>query len=320
MNGNTGANSRHRLTLAELEAFDPHPIKNGSEWRYLCPFCADKERTFHLNCDSNLWNCKRATCDVRGKLADENESSPSTRRQRAQAGLERAFGSSFKSESPLELYSPLRISGKPREISASHSKQSPLDLTGLSSLRNTPAQAYLEGRGFHIETIMAAGAFFSPSWSCFARPAVVFPVCDDKGVIWAAQGRFLGDFKPKAITDGRVGRGVYASPDAWDAPILFLTEAPLDAISLWYCGFPALALCGVSERPWLWPLCLFKRVALAFDADEGGEKASANWRRDLAGFGASCLRVRPQGAKDWNEMLKQRGQSQLNRYVNSILS
>lgn len=319
---NSGANSSG-LTLEELEAFDSAPVRNGNEWRFRCPLCNGKERTFHLNRDSGLWNCKRASCDARGKLVgDDGASKPLSRRERGLAGLERAFGSSPGRGTPVPSRSvpPGFSTSKEAPLEASKNNEWKCQLEGLVSLRGTPGQEFLEKRALGVETVVAAGVRFSPSWSGFKRPAVVFSVRDEEGVLKAAQGRFVGNVEPKAITAGPVTQGVYASPDAWEQGWIILTEAPLDAISLWYCGFPALALCGVAERSWLWPRCLFRRVALAFDADEGGDQASANWRRDLSAYGASCLRLRPEGAKDWNEMLQKCGQTHLNRYVNSCLN
>lgn len=103
---------------------------------------------------------------------------------------------------------------------------------------------------------------WSPSW--LGRPAVVFPIYDDKGALVAAQGRYTdGREDPKARTLGRKKRGVFLTGDFWEqvrkgAPVI-LTEAPIDALSLSACGFPALALCGRSGWPqWLPIKCAFK--------------------------------------------------------------
>lgn len=308
-----GINGPIHLRLEELELFDPHPVRNGNEWRFRCLLCQGEERTLHLNRDSGLWNCKRASCIASGILLDQNQVGPLSRRERAQAGLQRAFGGApSQREGTHTLISPVVPVQLPRENV--HWKK---DLEGLDCLRGTQGQAYGERRGLPVESLIAAGVRFSPSWSWLRHPALVFPVRDNQGVLQGAQGRFIGNVKPKAVSSGSVVRGVYPSPDAWEHPWLTVTEAPLDAISLWYCGFPAIALCGTAERPWLWPHCVFKRVVLGFDADEGGEQATANWRRDLTAYGARCVRIRPEGAKDWNEMLKSCGQDDLNRFLNN---
>ena len=46
-------------------------------------------------------------------------------------------------------------------------------------------------------------------------------------------------------------------------------------------------------------------VVLAFDNDEGGDKIAGEVEA-VAPAGRKLLRVRPEGAKDWNQILKAR--------------
>jgi DNA primase len=123
----------------------------------------------------------------------------------------------------------------------------------------------------------------------------------------AAQGRFVdGRDNPKAITYGPKKYGVFLTPGAlgrMEGAPLIVTEAPIDALSLAAVGFPALALCGTSGPPWLHRAGAFRRVMLAFDADEAGDRAAHELAPDLETFGARCSRLRPEGGKDWNEIL-----------------
>jgi len=90
-------------------------------------------------------------------------------------------------------------------------------------------------------------------------------------------------------------------------PNIVLTEAPLDALSMALCGFPALALCGTDGPRWLHLACGLKNVALAFDADEAGDQATESIERRLQPFGARCRRLCPPQGKDWNEWLQRDG-------------
>jgi len=75
------------------------------------------------------------------------------------------------------------------------------------------------------------------------------------------------------------------------APII-VTEAPIDALSLAACGFPALALCGKSGLPqWLPIRCAFKEVMLCLDGDVAGEKGAAKLSPFLESLGAETRRV-----------------------------
>jgi DNA primase len=93
--------------------------------------------------------------------------------------------------------------------------------------------------------------------------------------------------------------------------LLVVTEAPLDALSLAAVGVPALALCGTHAPAWLPLVAAFRRVALAFDADGAGDQAAALLGPLLRSFGARPERWRPEGGKDWNELLTRQGSQRL---------
>ena len=197
-------------------------------------------------------------------------------------------------------------------------------------LKNTPGAAYLASRSIILEIAQLAGVRYSANWNeepdCAASespgrvrrvmPSVVFPIKDQHGEIVAAQARAIGGmakltagpkkngafFAPVQMKSGRV-----FSPHDWNTPVIAITEAPMDALSLAVAGFPALALCGTSGPCWLHIACGLRRVALALDADEAGEKAAAELKSLLTPFGARCERLRPESAKDWNEMLQNQG-------------
>ncbi len=149
----------------------------------------------------------------------------------------------------------------------------------------------------------------------------MFPIYDDQGALVAAQGRYTDAREdPKARTLGSKKQGVFLSGGFWEhvkrgAPLV-VTEAPIDALSLAACGFPSLSLCGKSGAPsWLPTKCAFKDVVLAFDADEAGEQGAAKLAPALASLGAKVRRLAPEGAKDWNEMLQQRGVHDLSDWL-----
>jgi len=168
------------------------------------------------------------------------------------------------------------------------------------TLLGTPGADYLARRGLPLELCDAAGVRFARDW--FGRPAVVFPVRNLAGQEVAAQGRYIGgQGNPKTRTRGLKSLGVFATAGAWDTGVLTITEAPIDALSLASCGYPAIACLGDSWPGWLPKACAFRDVNAAFDADEAGDGAAARLVGSVEPYGAIARRLRPTAAKDWNE-------------------
>ena len=208
---------------------------------------------------------------------------------------------------------------------------------GAAPLAGTPGAAYLSGRGIPLDVALLAGVRFSSHWMKSEKwrgcAAAIFPICDRAGEVIAAQGRRVeptAKGTPNALTSGPKSRGVFVAPAevggrVWHpfdgpGPGVILCEAPLDALSLAACGFPALALCGVngeatSGPAWLPLVCGLKSVFLAFDADAAGDGAARALAGRLSVYGARCEVLRPEGAKDWNEALQARGSDALGDWI-----
>jgi len=168
------------------------------------------------------------------------------------------------------------------------------------ALLGTPGADYMASRGICLGHCDAAGVRFDPDW--FGRPAVVFPVHNRAGQEVAAQGRYIdGRGGLKTYTRGPKSLGVFATAGAWDAGALTITEAPIDALSLAVCGFPAIAILGSSYPDWLPKACAFRRVNAAFDADETGDGTTIRLIAEVEPYGADAGRLRPTDSKDWNE-------------------
>jgi twinkle protein len=318
--------SSGKLSRADLEIFDPHPRKAGTEHRFLCPYCGgDKprdaaHRCLCVNAQTGLWNCQR--CGEKGRLLEfwpeRTSSSPGEARKQARFALSRAF------ELPATLSTP-KIAQKPLEA------QKPQDVppkweTILAASRpvaETAGEAYLQQRGIPVAVATLAGALFSRAWH--RRDTVVFPFKNMKGEVVALAGRCLhsgGIDKPAA---GPRKEGAFFAPVAQFTPLaeavpaIVICEAPLDALSLAAVGFPALAVGGTSAPVWLTRACAFRRVALAFDADSAGDAAAAKIGNRLSSFGAECERLRPSGFKDWNAYLQAGRERELEDYLVRML-
>jgi hypothetical protein len=87
--------------------------------------------------------------------------------------------------------------------------------------------------------------------------------------------------------------------------VLVLTEGATDAIAAWEAGYDAMAVYGNRATK-------AQRIALArygpkvvigaFDADEGGQKASAAWYKTCESLAINYRRAWPSGAKDLASM------------------
>ena len=320
------------LSLRFLEDSDPGAVKGAKsrEKRFLCPFCGENKardaahRCLSVELDGGLWVCHR--CGERGKLAEWRDEKPLDARVLRRLRLRRTF--SLEGGLSVSRNASTRVN--PASATTPKGARSSLqwrrELRFLQPLGETAGASYLRRRGLASDDAIAAGARFSPSW--FGGAAVVFPLRDAERNLVAAQGRYLGDGdgkSPKARTAGNKKAGVFATADFHEsrkrgAPIV-ITEAPLDALSIAACGFPALALCGKDGWPeWLPIVCAFHPVALAFDADEAGDAGAEKLARVLAGLGARTFRLRPEGAKDWNEILQRQGREVLSEWlVKSLL-
>lgn len=287
-------NERPALSLCELEAFDPRAAP-GEHRRFCCPLCGGAKpkdaahRCLSVETSSGLWNCFR--CAASGRLR-EQWTNPQERRARSRSALSRSFA--------LPTAVAASVAPESSQTWRNH-------LRGLRSLAKAPGVSYLEQRSIPKSVAVAASVKFHPRW--LGRPAVVFPIRDEQGSLVAAQGRYVdGRDDPKARTVGPKKAGVFLTANFWreiegGAPII-LTEAPLDALSIAVCGFPALALCGKDGMPsWLVRRCALNQVFIAFDADEAGDEAFTRVSLPLVSFGAKIARLRPENGKDWNDVL-----------------
>jgi len=173
-------------------------------------------------------------------------------------------------------------------------------------LPDTPAQFYAETRGVSYALAETSGARYCPD---FLRggPALVFPVTDQAGEVTAVQGRYVfpasaGSNRPDKKTRGRLW-GVYCTAGALDQREVIITEAPLDALSLAVCGFPAIALLGTKYPAWLPAAIGTRRAYLATDNDGAGDGAAERLYQALAKNGGEVYRLNPKRVKDWNEHL-----------------
>ena len=343
------------LSLADLNAFDPTAPKREGERRFLCPLCGmDKprnaaHRSFCLNSNNGLYHCKR--CNSRGCLKefwrDKLHPSRSQFKEKKAQQLRQSFEietmpttptvesrtvESRTTEAPIgekqtAKATPVSVSASQEKNEAGAAEWQALWESREAcqvGARHHAALDYLARRGISLECARANEVCFVPNW--YGKATLGFPFKNTEGEVVAIAGRALRDGGLDKPASGPKKAGAFWAHalgfGALDAalPAIILCEAPFDALSLAMAGYPALALGGINAPTWLHQKCAFRRVLLAFDADDAGDKAALNIGAHLASFGATCLRLPPQGAKDWNELLQKAGTEAIEELVAPIVS
>lgn len=279
------------LTLAALEAFDPHAPARGTERDFCCPLCGlgkrvdAAHRSLSANLKAGLWHCHR--CGASGQLREYWPQREAGRPQQPRRGVRR-----------------LGIQpSQPRDPDPQQLESLAAALGGCRDLLGTPGEGYLLTRDLNPALAAAAGVRFHPAWD--GRAAVVFPLTNAGGAVVAAEARYLrvATGQPKSGCRGQKSRGAFVTPGALQADRVALVEGPADALTLAALGLPAVALMGTSLPDWLPQALAWRQVLIASDADEAGDAAAEAWGTTLRAFGARVERFRP-GAKDWNDILR----------------
>ena len=282
------------LSLAALESFDPNARAKGNERRFCCPLChSDRKldaahRCLLANTQTGAWNCKR--CSAKGLLTEFWTKQPNTTQQPRRQKLT-AMPGSITAAPTTRPEQPVTDRGYDFKEITSH----------LKPIEGTAAAAYIEGRGIPLNLVKGAKLRYMPAvFSLHLRESVAFGLQGPKGETVALQLRNIeGSFKP--IYKGKDSPYAFITPGAIEAPHPIITEAPIDALTLAACGFPAIATCGTSCPEWIIKALALKRVMLAQDADQAGDKAATKTAAMLREYGAMPERLRPNGVKDWNE-------------------
>jgi hypothetical protein len=311
-----------KLSIYALESFDTNPIKSGVDWRFMCPFggpCSgkpfdDAHRSLSLNSINGLWNCKR--CSAKGKAVEhwEHKTALKPKGDKRLISLQNAFA---LPPLPKPIEAP-EISLEMAFGDDPKAKEKLADMTYLYDVSADVWKAnaggeYLQRRGLELDLCAMSDVMFSPSY--FSGGAVIFPVSDEKmKVVGIITRQISGDFKGAL---GSKKLGVFRTMGAFEVERLTITEAPIDALSLFACYVPSVAIGGKDGlAEWVLKKCRFKTVQIAFDADTAGDTAAERLGEVLRSRGASVIRLRPPSPfKDWNEALTALGKDELTEYL-----
>lgn len=261
----------NQITLDRLQSFDPGSRASYPNQRFRCIECGkpNGDRNLEVAHDKGVYKCFK--CDLAGRLG----------------GI-----SHYAAPSPQQV---AQMQTPKMDWRTRLAKCSAIDLAG------TPGETYLAGRGIPLEVAQRCGVGFTGQM--FRRAAVLFPIRGLDGRLVAVQGRHLDKAEPRMHTIGPKKEGVFGTPNWMDAPQFAITEAPIDAISLWMLGYPAVAVCGSDLPFWLPGAARGRGVWIASDNDEQGEKDFLNWGAALRKVGADVSRLAAPSRKDWNAHL-----------------
>jgi DNA primase catalytic core len=147
--------------------------------------------------------------------------------------------------------------------------------------------------------------------------SLVIPILDEHGTVGEVYGRKIAEHGLRPGTPTHLylpgpHAGVFNSAGLIAAGVdeLIVTEAVIDALSLWCNGFRhATAAYGTSgwtgDHDALVDRLAVKRVLIAFDADEAGDRGAADLAASLTGRGVECYRVELPRGSDVNDIAVQ---------------
>jgi DNA primase catalytic core len=159
--------------------------------------------------------------------------------------------------------------------------------------RNRVSGAALRGRLEQLGLLRASGHEHF-------NGALVVPITDEAGQVVELYGRRLSDHArpgvPRHLYLPGPLRGVFNVQALAGAPDIILCEALLDALTVWAAGYRQVtASYGIegftAEHLATVQRLGTKRVVIAYDADEAGDRAAEALARELAPHGIACARL-----------------------------
>lgn len=179
---------------------------------------------------------------------------------------------------------------------------------------------HMKGLGYNEEELNFAflcGKSQKGTYYDYFRNRVIFPIIDTSGGVIGFGGRVMDDSKPKYLNTSdtaafKKSRNLFALNYAKSncEEQLILCEGYMDVIALHAAGFEsAVATLGtaLTDEQARVMARYTKKVIIAYDSDEAGQKASNRASAILSSAGLEVRMLRMNGAKDPDEYIKKFG-------------
>jgi len=188
---------------------------------------------------------------------------------------------------------------------------------------NGTLPSVLPREGELVEGLKALGVLNARGQEHF-RGCVTVPILDAQGNVCGIYGRRIGNAEPHHLYLAGPHRGVFNHHAARTSKTVFITEAILDAMSLWQAGYHnVIALYGAqgwtADHEQLLRESATREVWLALDNDEAGRKGAEQLKEKLAALNVASVAVPwPEGVKDGNDFFASRGPQDFEKLLASV--
>jgi DNA primase catalytic core len=319
--------------------------KVGQDHVGLCPFHDDHKPSLRVTGGKGLFRCPAcgATGNVIQFVAKKEgltDREAALKLLAAVPGVKQGSALTQTAAAPPTQTPPQAASGRHasahpatllQRVSAFHAKTLHKDRAGLDYLRSrkladptmlaTFQIGYCNGTlpkvlpqdgGELVDGLKALGVLNAKGQEHF-RGCVTVPILDEQGNVCGIYGRRITEAEPRHLYLSGPHRGVFNQHAARTNKIIFLTEAILDAMSLWQAGFKnVIALYGAqgwtADHERLLREGGTREAWLALDNDEAGRDGTERLKEKLAALGvASHVVPWPEGVKDANDFFQSRG-------------
>lgn len=276
------------LTLADIENYDPRPRRRGKRLRAKCPLHrGDHQQSLSINVETGWGKCFACGATV--------------------------WVSDF---APMGAKNRWRVEQTPRRRTISSPAPSPASTSlkelekMITALAGTPGADYLKMRGIPPALAERYGVKYIKKgcWpgraAARAWPRLAFPLATPDGVVNYYSRAASKDAPREGAHDVLPGPKGYFNFEALGCDMVYVCEAALDALSLAAAGADnVVGLIGTHFRPEWFLAAGTKKIILALDRDEPGQKAAAEIALKAALAGLAC-EVLPEecygGEKDLN--------------------
>lgn len=317
--------------VAVVESYGIALRKAGKDHVGLCPFHEDKTPSLRVSAQKGLFHCP--ACGAAGnaiqfvaRRESLNDREAALKLCASIPGVRR--GSDLPTAAPPAAVDAATRARLLARVAAFYAKTLHKDRAGLDYLRtrrlddaamletfgvgycNGTMRGALPRGGEVIEQLKAVGILNARGNEVFYGRVVV-PIFDAAGEVVGLYGRRLDAADPQHLYLAGERRGVFNGVAARTHATLIVTEAIIDAMSLWTAGLRnVIALYGkdgwTADHDALLAGNVVAQIVLALDGDARGQEAADALEKRLRGRVAVGRVTWPEGVKDANDFFLSR--------------